>query len=128
MLALVCFHCYACQRCTFIVFMKMTERHFPFLINRKTLVETPSQQGPCVKGVGFNFHITWMIILLIAKRRYEVHLRNFQSNLTSTPWGKRRNINFPFLSNRFVFDSFCYWFLIKFSKRYLVSGIIASNY
>ena len=26
--------------------MKMTERHFPFLINRKTLVETPSQQGP----------------------------------------------------------------------------------
>ena len=37
--ALVCFHCYACQLCAFIVFMKMTERHFPFPLNRKTLLE-----------------------------------------------------------------------------------------
>ena len=37
--ALVCFHCYACQLCAFIVFMKITERHFPFPINRKTLLE-----------------------------------------------------------------------------------------
>ena len=37
-LALVCFHCYACHLCTFIVFMKMKERHFPFPKNRKTLI------------------------------------------------------------------------------------------
>ena len=35
---------------------------------------------------------------------------------------------FSFLSNRFVFDSFCHWLLIKLSKRYLVSDFIASNY
>ena len=27
-----------------------------------------------------------------------------------------------------VFDSFCYWFLIKFLKRYLSCGSIVSNY
>ena len=32
------------------------------------------------------------------------------------------------LSNRCVFDSFCYWFLMKFLKRYLFSGFSASNY
>ena len=28
---------------------------------------------------------------------------------------------FPSLSNRYVFDSFCHWFSIKFLKLYLVS-------
>ena len=37
---------------------------------------------------------------------------------------QRFNFSFPFLSNRCVFDSFCYWFL----KRYLVSDFTASNY
>ena len=30
-------------------------------------------------------------------------------------------INFSFLSNRCVFDSFCYWFSIEFLKLYLLS-------
>ena len=34
------------------------------------------------------------------------------------------SFSFLFLSNRCVFDSFCYWFL----KRCLVSGSVASNY
>ena len=36
----------------------------------------------------------------------------------------KKRINFSFLSNRCVFDSFCHWFL----KRYLVSGFIVSVY
>ena len=38
---------------------------------------------------------------------------------------KRRHKKFK---PRCVFDSFCHCFLIKFLKRYLVSGFIASNY
>ena len=41
-LALVCFHCYACQLRNRIVFMKMTERHSPFPINGKTLAAVTS--------------------------------------------------------------------------------------
>ena len=40
----------------------------------------------------------------------------------------KKRINFSFLSNRCVFDSFCHWFSIKFSKRYLGSGFIVSVY
>ena len=40
----------------------------------------------------------------------------------------KKRINFSFLSNRCVFDSFCHWFSIKFLKRYLVSGFIVSVY
>ena len=40
----------------------------------------------------------------------------------------KKRINFSFLSNRCVFDSFCHWFSIKFLKRYLVSGFIMSVY
>ena len=40
----------------------------------------------------------------------------------------KKRINFSFLSNRCVFDSFCHWFSIKFLKRYLVSGLIVSVY
>ena len=40
----------------------------------------------------------------------------------------KKMINFSSLSNRCVFDSFCHWFSIKFSKRYLVSGFIMSVY
>ena len=40
----------------------------------------------------------------------------------------KKRINFSFLSNRCVFDSFCRWFSIKFLKRYLVSGFIMSVY
>ena len=40
----------------------------------------------------------------------------------------KKRINFSFLSNRGIFDSFCHWFSIKFLKRYLVSGFIMSVY
>ena len=40
----------------------------------------------------------------------------------------KKRINFSFLSNRCVFDSFCHWFSIKFLKLYLVSGFIMSVY
>ena len=40
----------------------------------------------------------------------------------------KKRINFSFLSNRCVFDSFCHCFSIKFLKRYLVSGFIVSVY
>ena len=47
-----------------------------------------------------------------------------------TKRGERRRglLNFSFLSNRCVFDSFCHWSSIKFLKRYLVSGFIVSVY
>ena len=40
----------------------------------------------------------------------------------------KKKINFSFLSNRCVFDSFCHWFSIKILKRYLLSGFIVSVY
>ena len=40
----------------------------------------------------------------------------------------KKRINFSFLSNRCLFDSFCHWFSIKFLKQYLVSDFIVSVY
>ena len=52
--------------------------------------------------------------MLMAKRLgNEVGIRNFESNLTRTPWAKKMRINSSFLSNRVL---------------YLVSGFMASNY
>ena len=52
--------------------------------------------------------------------------KTLETNFYSPSTKKR--INFSFLSNRCVFDSFCHWFSIKFLKRYLVSGFIVSVY
>ena len=38
----------------------------------------------------------------MANRGKEIDIRNFHSNLTSTPWAKKIIINFSFLSNRCV--------------------------
>ena len=51
--------------------------------------------------------------MLVANRGNELGIRNFESNLTRTPWAKKMRINSSFLSNRVV---------------YLESGFIASNY
>ena len=53
----------------------------------------------------------------MANRGKEIDIRNFESNLTNTTWVKKMMINFLFLSNRCVFDTFCHWFSIKFLKR-----------
>ena len=50
----------------------------------------------------------------MAKRRKEIDIRNFESNLTNTTRAKKMMINFSFLSNRGIFDTFCHWFSIKF--------------
>ena len=42
----------------------------------------------------------------MAKRGKEIDIRNFESNLTSTPSAKKVMINFSFLSDRCVFNSF----------------------
>ena len=52
----------------------------------------------------------------MANREKEIDIRNFASNLISTPWAKQMMINFSLLSNRCVFDSFCHWFSIKVYK------------
>ena len=62
-----------------------------------------------------------------ANRRNELDIKNLELDLTSAPWAKKK-INSSFFSNRCAFYSFCYWFSIKFLKRYLVSGFIASIY
>ena len=50
-------------------------------------------------------------MMLMANRKNELGIKN--SNLTSTPRAKKKNINFPFLSNRCVFYPICNWFSIK---------------
>jgi len=60
----------------------------------------------------------------MANRGKEIDIRNFESNLTSTPWAKKMTINFSFSLDRSVFYSFCHWFSIKFLKRYFVCGFV----
>ena len=62
----------------------------------------------------------------MANKGKEIDIRNFESNLTSTPWAKKMTINFSFPLDRSVFYSFCHqdWFSIKFLKRYLVCGFV----
>ena len=62
--------------------------------------------------------------MLIVTRGNELGIRNFESNLSSTPWAKKR-IKFSFLSNRCVFYSVCYCFSITFLNG--ISCPIASN-
>jgi len=50
-------------------------------------------------------------------KEIDIDIRNFESNLTSTPWAKKMKINFSFLSNCCVFHSFCHWFSMKFLKN-----------
>ena len=38
----------------------------------------------------------------MANRRKEIDIRNFESNLTSTPWAKKMMVNFSFLSNHCI--------------------------
>ena len=56
------------------------------------------------------------ILFLVIERRKRIC--NSQS---------KDQFSFHLLSNHCVFDSFCYWYLKKFLKRYLVSDFIASN-
>ena len=67
----------------------------------------------------------------MANRGKEIDIRNFESNLTGTPWAKMMITLFSFLSNHCVFYSLAHWFhwfLIKFLKQYLMSGFIACVY
>ena len=64
-------------------------------------------------------------MVLMANRRKELGIKNFELNLTSTPWAKKKKINFSFLSIA-VYLTLCHWFSIKFLKRYLISSFIAS--
>ena len=41
----------------------------------------------------------------MANRGKEIDIRNFESNLTDTPWAKMMITLFSFLSNHCVFDS-----------------------
>ena len=62
-------------------------------------------------------------MLMLISCGNEVGVRNFTSNLASTPWAKTMRINqFPSLSNICVFDYFCHCFSIKFLKT--VSGFV----
>ena len=58
-------------------------------------------------------------------KEIDIDIRNFESNLSSTPWAKKK-INFSSLSNHCVFYSVCYCFSIKFLNG--ISRPIASNY
>ena len=58
--------------------------------------------------------------MLMANRGNENGIRNFELDLTSTPWAKKM-INFHPFQIACLFDSFCHWFSIKFLKLYLVS-------
>ena len=60
----------------------------------------------------------------MANRGKEIDIRNFESNLTSTPWAKKMMINFSFLSNHCVFYYFCHRFSISFLKRHLLCGFV----
>ena len=57
--------------------------------------------------------------MLMANRGNELGIRNFELDLTSTPWAKTM-INFH-PSQISLFHSLCYWFSIKFLKLYTVS-------
>ena len=67
-------------------------------------------------------------MVLMANRRHELGIKDFELNLTSTPWAKKKKrINFSFLSIA-LYLTLCHWFSIRFLKRYLVCGFIASIY
>ena len=61
--------------------------------------------------------------MLMANRGNELGIRNLL--LTSTPWAKKRNINVHPFQIAVYFSLFFHCFLIKFLKRYLLSGCIA---
>ena len=67
-------------------------------------------------------------MMLMANRRNELGIRNFEANLRSTSWAKNKRIYFSFLSNRCVFYSFCHWLSKKFLKRYFVRDFISRKF